>query len=169
MESCPTRESRNERAGTMRKLRVKINPATRSSLKPWYDYDTESNVLVVGGYNTRPSYSLNVDGGILTLDLDAERTLVNFDLAYPRSSWPVGEFPEDPMRGETRGDLTFSRRTVEHLDLHLPVNVLTNRGRTRLLIEIGGRRIVSNRILLSDACLALVDHDCLCGFVLRLE
>lgn len=127
-------------------------------------YDGAADLLVVESLE-RPDlpHGVNVDSLVL-FDLDAERSLVDFELLRPRRLWQVVEPFPDPLLSNGPADIAFTEATVNQAHVRLPVHVITNAEHSRVRITFGRRRGAEQAVELSPDCRALIAGERLVGF-----
>jgi len=132
-------------------------------------YDDEAGILEVKSEIRRAwPFGVDVDGRVV-FDLDANRVLANVDLLIPRRRWKrTDQFPDVP-RATRSADLEFCEETIKQKSFHLPLEVLTNADRTRVLIRFSHVTDGAVAIELSELCRALIDGSALLGFDIALD
>ena len=148
-------------------IAVRLRPATeRGRLRP--QYDEESGILEVGSSVSREwPFGVDIDGRVV-FDLDRNCVLANFDLLIPRRFWRVrDDLSPPPARREA--DLEFTRQTISQKSFSLPLEVDTDRARSRARIAFERGATDAEAVALSDQCFAFVRDGRLVGFFVTIS
>ncbi len=133
-------------------IRVRIKQSTESGrLYPRYVQD--AGILAVESNVPRDwPYDVSIDFTVV-FDIDAESVLANFDLHMRKSQWEVIEpFLEKPAISQV-ADLQFCQETLERKFFDLPVEVKTDRDKSRVLIRFSESAVENEAVGLSDNCI----------------
>lgn len=150
------------------KIRVHIAPhSIHGSLLPRY-VDSADLLEVSTTSSTTWLYGIDIDGRVI-FDIDAALVLENFDLLIPQKRWQLCDSIELPVNA-IRANILISESAIKHKSFSLPLRVITDRERSRVLIEFGTRSENEQWIELSKQCYAIVDEEsCLVAFYVILD
>jgi hypothetical protein len=148
-------------------LRIPLQD-TRRGFVPRFDLDDLGLVLESAREMNWP-HGATIDG-IITLDLDEDRTLANVELMWPRRRWPRGE-EAVPAKSPGLFALRLPALSTDTLSDSLGIDVAQSN--TTLLIKIVDRSLegywdAEETLSVGDDVSALVKDEALVGFVITL-
>lgn len=133
-------------------------------------YDQESGILVAENPIRRDwPYGVDIDGTVV-FDLDKDRRLANVDMMLRREIWEVSDDIVSKKPSVLKaGDIVFSPEAIHHKSFSLPIKVLTNKRKTKVLVLFGPSAEGTQAIEMSRQCLVLVRATILLGFWINLK
>ena len=136
---------------------VLVPPTPYGRLHPRY-YD-DANMLVAEAELPQDNWPNGITIDMLVVcDADATGRVINIDIMAAKSGWEVSELPGRPAK-QLVADLQLAESTLAHRFFTEEVDVLTNPGRTRVLVNFAPRTDAAIGVVLSDRALAIVEHN----------
>lgn len=150
-----------------KEVEVYLQPVSKSAtLVPLYD--AESDILIIrNGVEAKKVFILNIDNTV-TIDVRDDGLALSIDIPVPRARWKVSEPLHYAEAPSSSADLYIAREAIHQRFFDTNVDLLTNKGRDRLVVLFGESPSEAQLVELSSQCRALIDRRVLRGFVVDL-